>query len=64
MSVAVATPPERVDAGHPRAAIDAFKPLRGTIAWSDAAVLWAEAVDGWVAEERERAGARRARRLP
>ena len=43
-------------AGDPHGAIDALTPLRGTIAWADAAGLWAEAVDGWVAEERERAG--------
>ena len=44
-------------AGDAWGAIDALRPLRDTVAWKEVLPLWTEAVDGWVAQERERAGA-------
>lgn len=43
-------------AGQYDQAIAALKPLRGSEGWSEIAPVWQEAVDGWVHQERERAG--------
>lgn len=37
-------------------AIDALAPLRGSAGWETVAPIWQEAVDGYVHQERERAG--------
>lgn len=47
---------ERLRRGDYRGAIEALRPLQGTSAWEDARPYWEEAVDLYVAEERERAG--------
>ena len=47
---------ESLRAGDYRATLDALELLRDGPGWEDALPYWEEAVDGWVAEERERAG--------
>lgn len=52
----VAEARDRLRRGDYQAAIEVLKPLKGGPRWADAEPYWEEAVDGWVYEERERAG--------
>ena len=47
---------EALRRGDYRAAIETLRPLKDGPGWEDAQPYWTEAVDGWVYQERERAG--------